>query len=134
MNIITNLTQFYIPNKHHHKPITCVNNIINLGAISIWAKNAIIGNYFSWSFHHCKGDFKSLSFIAICWYNDNSVFTKERWASLVETWINPHSLMMEAKEVELATHLRFRCLTTFIKRGTKTCSLYFLTYHYLHIS
>jgi hypothetical protein len=45
-------------------------------------------------FHHSMGDFKSISFTTICQYNDNSIFTKERLALLVNVSTFHKELLM----------------------------------------
>jgi hypothetical protein len=67
--IITNLSKFSVPSWHRHK-LANIPTMLNMHSVSIWksgipkiwqASNAIVGNCFAWSFHHCKGNFTMLS-------------------------------------------------------------------------
>lgn len=63
-------------------------------------RNVTQGKYYSFffSFHHCKGDFRSHSLTTMCWYNDNSFFTKK---ILLNGCSNKESSMLEVDRVGL---------------------------------
>lgn len=87
-NFAYNLFKFCIHNQH----CSCMFKVnmstrVKILLVTFWnfgipksceVKDVALWIFFSLSIHHYKGDFRSLAFITIWWYKDNSIFIKKR--------------------------------------------------------